>query len=418
VPPKSKSVSYIRYITVTYRSVFLSILGIVIVAATISWFAFPQFSKQLVSRASAALEKIGSNAGQGIAPTNIGQQQAHFTNIDGYVRVKKSSGSTWINADYNLPLEKGDVVQTGPEGIAKIVFADGSNYTIKPDSLIVVEDNSTNSAQQTQVSVQVTTGTVDLATATYGSGSKSQVTVAGATATLAPETSAQVKNDPRADEHEILVKKGAGEIARNGEVVKLGNYERVSFKSDSNHMTKDQTVGPPTLIAPANGMPVFSGDVLFSWTPMDNVKSYHMQISKNPYFSQLLMEKTVALPSVQISGLANGSYYWSVRSLDAEGRPSIESERNKFSIVPNGTASGLALQLDPLVSHGHVIEVRGKTDPNARVMVNGEEVPVIGGDGTFHYYTPPLPQGENMITITAQSNRGGISTQTKKVVIQ
>jgi Glucodextranase, domain B/FecR protein len=418
VPPKSKSVSYITYITVTYRSVFLSILVVLIVAATVSWFVFPQFSRQLVNRASGALEKIGAQAGQGIPPTNFGQQQAHFTNIDGHVRVKKSSGSTWMNADYNLPLEKGDVIQTGPEGIAKIVFADGSNYTIKPDSLIVVEDNSTNSAQQTQVAVQVTTGTVDLATATYGLGSKSQVIVAGATATLAPETSAQVKNDPRADEHEILVKKGSSEIARNGEVVKLGNYERVSFKSDSGHMMKDQTVGPPTLIAPANGMPVFSNDVLFSWTPMDNVKNYHIQISKTPYFSQLVLEKTVSLPSAQVSGLGDGSYYWSVRSLDAEGSPSIESERNKFSIVPKGTTSGLALQLDSLVSHGHVIEVRGKTDPNARVMVNGEEVPVIGGDGTFHYYTPPLPQGENMITITAQSNHGGISTQTKKVVIQ
>jgi hypothetical protein len=107
-----------------------------------------------------------------------------------------------------------------------------------------------------------------------------------------------------------------------------------------------------------------------------------------------------------------------VRSIDAEGRTSIESERNKFTVVPKGSDAGLALQLDSFVSHGHVIEVRGKTEPSARVMVNGEEVPVIGGDGSFHYYTPPLPAGENMITITAQNNRGGMNTQTKKIVVQ
>src|SRR5204863_249414 len=81
-----------------------------------------------------------------------------------------------------LPLEKGDIIRTDSEGIAKIVFADGTNYTVKQDSLIVVEDNSTNAAQQTQVAVQVTTGTVDLTTANLVYGSKSQVTVAVVTA--------------------------------------------------------------------------------------------------------------------------------------------------------------------------------------------------------------------------------------------
>ena len=36
-----------------------------------------------------------------------------------------------MTADYNVPLEKGDVVQTGSEGMAKIVFSDGTNYTVK-----------------------------------------------------------------------------------------------------------------------------------------------------------------------------------------------------------------------------------------------------------------------------------------------
>ena len=40
-------------------------------------------------------------------------QQAHFTALDGTVRVKKGNGNSWVKADYNIPLEKGDVVQTG-----------------------------------------------------------------------------------------------------------------------------------------------------------------------------------------------------------------------------------------------------------------------------------------------------------------
>ena len=114
-------------------------------------------------------------------PTGTGvvtAQQAHFTALDGTVRVKKGNGNSWVTADYNIPLEKGDVVQTGSEGMAKVVFNDGTSYTVKQDSLIVIEENSANDQQQTNVAVAVSTGTVDLSTATYSQGSKSQVIVA------------------------------------------------------------------------------------------------------------------------------------------------------------------------------------------------------------------------------------------------
>src|SRR5208282_88009 len=114
----------------------------------------------------------------------------------------------------------------------------GTNYTVKEDSLIVIEENSANDQQQTNVAVAVTTGTVDLTTATYVQGSKSQVIVAGAKASLAPDSAAMVHNNPRDDQHEILVKKGSGEIERNGEVVHLADWEKVNFQSTSKAMER------------------------------------------------------------------------------------------------------------------------------------------------------------------------------------
>jgi cytoskeletal protein RodZ len=422
VSPKSKDESYIRYITVTYRSVLLAILAVFVLVATVSYFVFPQQTKALLDQLSDSLNKvgIGSSAGTKLSK-EVGQQQAHFTNLDGTVRVKRGSSSTWENASYDLPLSKGDVIQTGPEGIAKVVFADGTNYTIKQDSLIVVEDNSTNEAQQTQVAVQVTTGTVDLNTATYSQGSSSRVTIAGATANFAPESSAQVHNDNGHNEHSILVKQGSSNVTRNGETVRLGSYEKVAFKAEDAKMTRLKEVGPPTLITPAN-VAIFgseeAGLLTFSWTPMQDTRAYHIRISKNPYFTQVVDDKVVAAPQIKLAGLSEGAYYWTVQSVDVQGKESIESEHNKFTIIAKAANGGLALELDPLVQHGHVIEVKGKTDPAARVMVNGDEVPVIGGDGTFRYYTQPLPQGENVITVTAQNKMGGVNTKTKKVVVQ
>jgi hypothetical protein len=354
----------------------------------------------------------------------VGQQSASFTAIDGTVRVKKANSNTWVNAEFNLPLEKGDVVQTSAEGIAKVVFADNTNYTIKQDSLIVIQENSTNTAQQTQVAVELTTGTVDLSTAQYASGSKSSVILSGATASLAPESAAMVHNDPRSDRHEVLVKKGSGEIARGSEVMKLAEYERVSFKATAPKMTKLKEMAPPVLIAPANMLPIFvnlqrEAPVDFSWSPVNHAQLYHVRISRNPYFSSTVYDKRVPLPQVKVPGLREGAYYWTVQSVDRGGKESVESEKNRFTVIAKGTDNvEIALELSPFVQHGHVIEVKGKTERNARVMVNGAEVPYISNDGSFQFFTPPLPNGENIITVTAQNAKGGVKTTQQKVVIQ
>jgi hypothetical protein len=401
------------------------VTGLAIFFASVR-FVFPQFSQSAVKAttnlAGNLLERVAGAGGTGKSSA-MSSQQAHITALDGTVRIKKSASSSWISAAYNVPLEKGDIVQTGSEGMAKIVFNDGTNYTVKQDSLIVIEENSANDQQQTNVSVAVSTGTVDLATATFVQGSKSQVIVAGATASLAPDSAARVSNDPKNDQHEILIKKGEGEITRNGEVVRLADWEKVSFQGTEPHMEKVKEIGPPTPISPANMMPIFSSSqskpVEFSWTPMANATGYHLQISRNPYFSSSIVDRKVNTADVLVSGLAEGAYYWMVQSYGAQGKESPESEKNRFTIIPKGKDSAaIPLDLEPFVQHGHVIELTGKTEVGARVMVNGREVPVVGSDGIFHYFTPPLPPGESAITVTAQNAKGGVNTQQKKVVIQ
>jgi hypothetical protein len=418
---------HVAWKTVTYRSVALLILAGAAIFFVAVRFTFPQFTdsgiKAASGLASRALERVAGMApaaGSGVSTA----QQAHFTALDGTVRVKKGNGNSWVAADYNIPLEKGDVVQTASEGMAKVVFNDGTSYTVKQDSLIVIEENSANDQQQTNVAVAVSTGTVDLSTATYSQGSKSQVIVAGATASLAPESTAQVHNDPKTDQHEILMKKGNGEVTRNGETVQLANWEKVSFQAAETHMEKAKGTGPPTPISPANMAPIFTSgeatkDVEFSWTAMANAVGYRLRISRNPYFSSTLVDKKVNTADVTVTSLGEGAYYWVVQSYEASGKESVESEKNRFTIIAKGKQTeAIDLELDPFIQHGHVIEVTGKTQIGARVMVNGREVPMVSTDGTFHYFTPPLTTGEAVITVTAQTAQGGVNTQQKKIIIQ
>src|SRR5206468_4107858 len=132
-----------------------------------------------------------------------------------------------------------------------------------------------------------------------------------------------------------------------------------------------------------------------------------------------VVDKKVNTADVIVSGLTEGAYYWVVQSFDRDENESLESEKNRFTIIPRGkNTAGINLELEPLVQHGHVLELTGKTEVGARVMVNGQEVPVIGNDGIFHYFTPPLSAGESVITITAQNAKGGVNTVQRTVVFK
>src|SRR5207245_2582042 len=145
------------------------------------------------------------------------------------------------------PLEKGDVVQTGTDGLARIIFTDGTNYTIRADTLIVVEENAANpQTKATNVAVTVTSGTVDLATTKFTGESK--VTLADATASIREDSHAMVKNDPKSETREIMMTQGSADVMRGSERTELGQYEKVSLPKSGDRittMTRERFMGPP-----------------------------------------------------------------------------------------------------------------------------------------------------------------------------
>ena len=66
---------------------------------------------------------------------------------------------------------------------------------------------------------------------------------------------------------------------------------------------------------------------------MTNAAGYRLRISRNPYFSSTLVDKKVNTAAVTVTGLGDGVYYWMVQSYDAAGKESVESEKNRFTII-------------------------------------------------------------------------------------
>src|ERR1035438_847164 len=183
----------VEWTTISYRTIAMYAVLACLLVLGILYFISPRFVARMARR---ALEVVA--ASPSVPQKFTSRREAHFVNLDGTVRIKKTGSLMWIRADYNTSLERGDFVQTGNDGVARIIFADGTNYTLKPDALIVVEESLEDPVTRAMtVSVQVTSGAVDLATGRFETpGSSSQVSFADAVATLNEESRAMVRNDP------------------------------------------------------------------------------------------------------------------------------------------------------------------------------------------------------------------------------
>ncbi|HYX51841.1 MAG TPA: hypothetical protein VE783_00200 [Candidatus Limnocylindrales bacterium] len=422
---------HVSYVTITYRSVLMGLTAMFGLALIVIYFAFPDFSNRMIlagqMKMGNALSRFGVGSATASGPvTEPGPQQAHFTNLVGLVRVRKASSNVWLTADYSLALERNDVVQTDGEAMARVVFTDGTSYSVKPGSLIVIQENSVTAQQQTRVAVQVTTGTVDLSTnETLTRGSKSQVIVGDTTANMAPSSAATVVNDPTRDERSVTQTKGTSELTRGTTTVALGTNEKATLPTDSTTIAKSKVIAPPTLMAPKAGDVVHldpkTKSVSLYWSLVDGAKGYHLKLSKNQFFSgqPVVEEKNWQHLELAVQGLEPGTYFWEVQAVGDNGKESVAADRSSFTIVSKSDSSAnLLLDVEPFIQHGHTFEVRGKTEPGARVIVNGQEVPRVSSEGKFTHYTNQLPPGENWITITAQDAKGGYNVVSRPVNIQ
>jgi hypothetical protein len=402
--------------TVTYKTVALYVIVIAAIVGSATYLVFPETTASLVRHIS---DSIAPHDG-GVA--TISARQARFVNLDGKVQVKKVNSVTWTSADYQLTLDKGDLVQTGPEGVARIAFADGTQYTVKGDTLVTVEENLVEHDRASSVGVHISSGQVDLATGTWEvPGSKAEVSFENAVASLQANTRAAVRSDPDTKQQEITVASGSAELNRGSEHMDIGQFEKVTFPTGG-QMTKSQVLAPPELVQPLNLQPITVTDpkhdpVHFAWNSVATAKTYEFQVSTTAAFNHVVMDKKISNESVDITGLDPGDYFWRVRAIDADNKTSDASDPFKFILVVHGKEQEMLLEVDSTELNGNVVEVIGRTEPGAALIINGEQVASIQADGHFRHFLPAMTKGSHEIILTGQNRRGGTSTKRVEVVI-
>ena len=417
-PAASQKINRVEvyWTTVTYKTVAIYIILAAAIVFSALYIASPNWYSTTVRKISTAID---TSDNESIA---INQTQAKFVNLDGKVLVKKVDSVQWVEADFHTTLDKGDLVQTGPEGVARITFGDGTFYVVKSDTLITVEENSMASNKPTSVAVRINTGSVDLATPNWASPeSKATVSVEDSTAQLHSNSRAAVKADPDKKETEIVMARGSAEVQRGPEKIELAQWQKATLPVGG-PITKSDVLAPPDLVEP------FETDADHWREPEDHEYSLRMEASAGRGFVHAAYQyhldvhesgksATVSGTSAEINGLDAGDYFWNVSATDQKKRSSEVSDTFKFTLVAQGKTQEMVLEVDSTQLHGRVVEIIGRTEPGAALIVNGQPVPNIAPDGSFRHFTEPLTPGEHTIVVIGQNRRGGTAKQQVSIVV-
>lgn len=354
------------------------------------------------------------------------KKNGSFSKLIGNVKVKKYDSVQWLSADSQTVLEEGDYIQTSSDSFASIVFPDGTTYRMKPDSLIVVQENSEDPRTLAKtVSVRVTSGSIDLSTVRKEvSTSTTSVSAATATAFVNPESRLEVESNPDTKTARFFLPRGSGRVVSGGVSSPLAAYEKITAVEGK--LTKEKVMAPPELLAPNSIKPVVAREgqatkIEFTWSPVAEAVAYKVKLSNSSVFSKILREETLKQQTRFVtSGLEEGTYYWTVTAISADNKASRDSDPNKFTLINKSfreKETDVFLTVE-IIRISNIFEIIGRTDPGASVVINEEPVTLMAADGSFKHFTSPLPhKGKNLITITAQDRSGNAKTLAKEVYV-
>lgn len=348
------------------------------------------------------------------ADVNYPKDAARIVAFEGDVRITRAATRETIVVTKETYVAAGDTIQTQSDGRATVQMIDGSVYSVKPNSTVVVKDtNSLFGGKNVRVSLD--DGQINVRTDEQPADAKNIVEVADSENRLTPKTDASFNADQQTGGGEIRISRGAVETTIGGTSTTIGENEYASVNGGK-LTAREKLLAPPQPVEPANGSSVVDGGggvaVGFSWNdPEGNpAASYYLQIARSPIFASdaILVDRSqMQTRDFRLSGLTPGTYYWRLKATGRSGQATNWNDAWKFSVVRGSGGAGIDLG-ELHVEHvgGSVYIISGRTQAGMIVTSQGRQT-FTGADGTFRLQIAS-PSGETNIEIgDDRGNRSG-----------
>lgn len=337
----------------------------------------------------------------------------------GDVRAREAAAAAWAVAHAGLSLRPLDAVQTMAAASAGIRFTDdGTVVTLGPGTTLEIPVQRPAEVRMRHVSGHM----VARLPADAEPGRRVELDLPPGMLVLesgdaehgAGEAGIEARVDVSPESTEIAMLRGRGQLAtRSGRRVTIERSRFVRFDRDG-AMVDGALLAAVTLAEPHPDETVHTRElVAFSWREVTGATSYRLQAAAA---DGAVVETTVAAPVLQASlALPSGTYVWRVEALADGGATeepghrtvTVDVDREPPALMISSPAPGASTR-DP------EIVVRGRTEPTARVEVEGRAVPVRG-DGSFETRVA-VPRGLANLVVRVTDTLGNTRASSRTVL--
>jgi hypothetical protein len=338
---------------------------------------------------------------------------AALVGLERTVKSKRSADLAWDDARRDMALFEDDAIRTFEKASATIAFGPDDLVEVDQNSLVIIKARR---REGDEISLALLSGDLFDGLAAKPAPQRAQAiaeAVARRQLTIrrAPEAAPGQKTRVAVrvlPDRTTSVAAVAGSLRiatpAGGEVTLK---EKMVTKIDEKGLMAKPRVlpGVPALSFPEDGATyAFQSKVPrvdMRWKPVERARGYRVVVATDSAFRKIFADEGVAGTALLVRNLQPGTYYWRVRAQDTDGFEGPYSGVRSVKAVYDDSPPRLAILAPPemFVSPSSGIELKGETERNARVKVNGQKAQVRP-DGSFTFPLV-LKEGVNLVTVEA-----------------
>lgn len=334
--------------------------------------------------------------------------EAHFLTVTGTVEFRRGEHGDWEEARARVGLRDGYYVRTAANGSAEVMFADGTLYRVRSDTLVQIHrGRSSGSADRT---IRMQYGALDLST----SRNSSRIQTPSAAAEVQEASSATVTYDEDRKSARFAAFSGGMQVSGGGQTREVTALQEVQQRGDRLGEVR-KLPRPPDLVGPQDNYEVDlqpEGKLVLTWQPVYGARNYVLQVSRQRLFADTVIEDTQRSSTRATLGIrGEGTFLWRVAAVNQDGSQGPWSAVRKFRIASSSERNREddreppQLVLKSTQQYGSIYIVEGSTEPGADVTIRGESVQV-GADGSFKTTLQLYDEGWNFVEIRAKDTYG------------
>ncbi|MEM9192198.1 MAG: hypothetical protein AAGF12_23700 [Myxococcota bacterium] len=340
---------------------------------------------------------------------------AHLREVRGDVRYQKPVAPAWQAAESGQELWPADAVQTMEDGRTVVVFRNGASARLQPETTLRIPSQEPEVAHLRHLA-----GRMQAILTPEGEVRRMEVALPPGTLVLerpdasAESTIVEARLAIHGDITEIAMLEGEGKLERSSSRdVPIPSAHRVALRSDGELLEESLLGDPVELESPASGETVRTRRaVSFRWRAHSSAESYRLEIRREGA-EPVVRVTPDAVADVE---LVSGDYRWQVQGLvGGELLPRAVARELRVDLDRFSPPLAIDAPVDGATLRTPVVRVNGRSEPGARVAVDGQPIPVRP-DGRFSTQHR-VRAGLSNIVIRASDDLGNVRAVSRTVLL-